>query len=138
MSVNERSTEEVFLDHLKKRKERAREEDILEDYARDAIFLTSLGVLRGHDGARYLVRRFENRLPMANIDYNTKLVFADVAFLEWTADSHHAVVRDGAESFQIRGGKIVIHTIHYTVVPVRKKTTERAEDKVIEFDSRRR
>src|ERR1041385_6367080 len=104
-NVSERSTEEVFLDHLKKRKEGAIEEDIHENYARDAIFLTGLGVLRGHDGARYLARRFENRLPLANVDYNTKLVFGDVAFLEWTADSDLAVVRDGAESLQIRGGK---------------------------------
>jgi hypothetical protein len=40
-----------------------------------------------------------------------------VAFLEWTATCATARVRDGADSFWIRGGRIVAQTIHYTVEP---------------------
>ena len=34
---------------------------------------------------------------------------------EWTADGPTARVRDGADSFVIRDGRIVVQTIHYTV-----------------------
>jgi hypothetical protein len=46
------------------------------------------------------------------------LVDGRFAFLEWTADSGHARVGDGAGSFVIEDGWIVAQTIHYTVEPV--------------------
>ena len=42
----------------------------------------------------------------------------EVGYLEWTADGPTARVRDGADSFVIRDGRIVAQTIHYTVEPL--------------------
>ena len=43
---------------------------------------------------------------------------SSTAFLEWTASGPTARVRDGADSFVIRDGQIVVETIHYTVEPI--------------------
>jgi hypothetical protein len=47
--------------------------------------------------------------------YKNRLIEGRVAFLEWTSESEHACVRDGADSFVIENGWIVAQTIHYTV-----------------------
>jgi hypothetical protein len=39
-----------------------------------------------------------------------------MAFLEWSATSEQARVEDGADSFLIRHGRILMMTIHYTVI----------------------
>ena len=44
-----------------------------------------------------------------------RLVDGDVAFLEWTVEAEGARVRDGADSFVVRDGRIVAQTSHYTV-----------------------
>lgn len=41
-----------------------------------------------------------------------------MAFLEWSAMSPHAKVTDGADSYLIRNGRIIVQTIHYTVTPL--------------------
>ncbi len=53
--------------------------------------------------------------PGAKFTYHRKLVEGDVGFLEWSRESEHAVIRDGADSYVIREGKIVAQTIHYRV-----------------------
>jgi hypothetical protein len=73
------------------------------------------GIFRGREGARELARLLERELPQAPYVYTNRLVEGRVAFLEWTAESGHACVRDGADSFLIEDGWIVAQTIHYTV-----------------------
>lgn len=111
-----RSAEEVFKDHLHLGREGVAEEDLPRNYSRDVVILSRRGIHRGHDGLLELARLLRQELPDAKIDYRTALVEGDVAFLEWTADSAGAHVRDGADSFLIREGLIVAQTIHYTVV----------------------
>jgi hypothetical protein len=54
-------------------------------------------------------------LPEGKFDYYNVLVDGEIAFLEWKGFSGHKEVREGADSFVIRGGKIVAQTIHYKV-----------------------
>jgi len=93
------------------------EEDIQQNYAEDVIILTGVGTFRGHDGIRQTAANLHHYQPNATYFYRTKRVEDDIAFLEWTSESTVGNVRDGADSFVIRDGKIVAQTIHYTVTP---------------------
>ena len=107
----------VFENHLRVSTEGSVEEDLLWNYAPDLVVLTGHGVYRGHDGLRQLAELLRRELPNCTYEYHTRLVEGDVAFLEWTARADGARVDDGADSYVIRNGRIVVQTIHYTVTP---------------------
>lgn len=111
----DRSTQEVFDDHLWHRQEQGVEPD-LHNYAEDAVILTGYGVFHGHDGVRESARRLHEQLVKGTYHYTTRLVSKDAAFLEWTADSEGGRVEDGVDSFVIRDGHIQVQTIHYRLV----------------------
>lgn len=112
-----RTPEHVFRDHLRLGLAGTAEEDLGRNYAEDVVALTSGGVFRGHDGIRELSRLLREQLPNCSFRYRTQLVEGDLAFLEWTATSDLGEVRDGADSYVIRDGRIVAQTIHYTIEP---------------------
>ncbi len=117
MGKDSRSARDVFEDHLREGRQGSVEEDLTRNYAQDVVLLTGRGVCRGHDGVRELNRLLQEELPSATYEYRTQLVEGEVAFLEWEARSENARVRDGADSYLIRDGRIIAQTIHYTVVP---------------------
>jgi hypothetical protein len=110
-----RAPAEVFEDHLRLAQQHAAEEDIERNYAPDCVALTGRGVFRGHSGIRQLARMLEDELPEGRWHYRVQLVEGRAAYLEWSADAGDAVVEDGADSFVIENGQIVVQTIHYTV-----------------------
>ena len=112
-----RSTREVFEDHLAKRLAGDDEGDLALNYDDDVVLLTGSGVFRGKDGVRRCLGRLLDELPCFRYEYRTRLAEGEVAFLEWSARCPTAGVEDGADSFLIRGGRIVAQTIHYTVHP---------------------
>lgn len=110
-----RSAEEVFEDHLRLAREHRFDEDIERNVSPDIVVLERRGIFRGRDGVRELAWLLEEELPKAPYAYKNRLVEGRVAFLEWTAETDHSRVRDGADSFVIEQGWIVAQTIHYTV-----------------------
>jgi hypothetical protein len=112
-----RSPRDVFEDHLRTSTEGTVEDDIERNYAPTVVILSSDGVRRGHDGLREQAAKLERELPNCTFYYGTRLVEGEVAFLEWTADADGARVRDGADSYLVRDGRIIAQTIHYTVEP---------------------
>jgi hypothetical protein len=112
-----RSPEEVFDDHLQLAAEHRFDEDIARNVAPDCVILERRGIFHGRDGALELARILEEELPAAPYVYTNRLVSGRIAFLEWTAETDTARVRDGADSFVIEDGWIVAQTIHYTVEP---------------------
>jgi hypothetical protein len=112
-----RSTREVLDDHLELARRGAIEEDLERNYSRDVVFLIADGIYRGHVGARELASRLAEELPMARFDYIAVLTDGEVGFLEWAAEAESAIVTDGADSYVIRGGKIMAQTIHYSLIP---------------------
>jgi hypothetical protein len=122
-SPSTRTAKEVFDDHLRESKDGSVENDFERNYAQDVLLLTGCGVFRGRDGLMYLADLLEKQLPGAQFEYSVRLVEDDVAFLEWTATADNGVVKDGADSYVFRNGRIVAQTIHYTVTP----TSPRAE-----------
>jgi hypothetical protein len=112
-----RSARSVFEDHLRLAGDHRWDEDIDRNFAADCVVLARSGPLHGHDGLRELVKSLEEDLPGAPYTYTTQLVEGRLAFLEWTAETENARVRDGADSFLVEDGLIVAQTIHYTVEP---------------------
>lgn len=115
--LRRRSTKDVFEDHLRLAGEHRFEDDIGRNVSPDCVVLERRGVFRGRDGVRELARLLSEELPNAPYTYTNVLCNGRIAFLEWTAESDHARVRDGADSFVIEDGWIVAQTIHYTVEP---------------------
>ena len=111
----ERSTADVFEDHLRLAAEQRFAEDLARNVSPSCVVLERRGVFRGHAGVRELARLLEEELPGGGYTYTNKLVEGRMAFLEWTAEVEGARVRDGADSFLIERGWIVAQTIHYTV-----------------------
>lgn len=113
--LRRRSAEDVFEDHLRLAGEHRFEEDIERNVSPDIGVLERRGIFRGRDGVRELARLLEQELPKAPYVYKNRLLEGRVAFLEWTAETDHSRVRDGADSFVIEQGWIVAQTIHYTL-----------------------
>ena len=90
------------------------EGDIKENFATDVIILSSYGVFKGHEGVRDSAARLAKDLGEAKFIYNHTQIEANYAFLEWSAKQGKNGVRDGADSFVIEDGKIVLQTIHYS------------------------
>ena len=113
--VAERLPLEVFEEHLRLSNEGQFEKDINENFDPECVILTFKGVYRGHEGIRTLAKRLSAELPGAKFRYEAVLVEGDVGFLAWSAEANGVMVRDGADSFVFRRGKIVAQTIHYTL-----------------------
>jgi SnoaL-like domain len=113
--LRSRSAAEVFEEHLRLANQHQFEADIERNVSPDIVILERRGVFRGREGAKELARLLEQELPGAPYVYTNRLVEGRLAFLEWTAQTEHAYVRDGADSFVIENGWIVAQTIHYTV-----------------------
>ena len=110
-----RTPREVLDDHLSLAASGDWRTDLERNVADDVVVLTGFGLFTGRDQVRVLAELLEAQLPEATFEYTTVLVHGDVAFVEWRADGPTTRVRDGADSFVIRDGKIVAQTIHYTV-----------------------
>jgi hypothetical protein len=112
-----RSTRAVFEDHLRKRRSGDLEADLAANYADEVTLLTGAGVYRGKDGVRRCAEVLWRQLPCPRYRYQLRLVEGEMAFLVWSARCPTAWVEGGADSFLIRGGKILIQTIQYTARP---------------------
>jgi len=112
-----RKPKEVFEDHLKIRKNGhdAIEKDISRNYSDNILIFTSFGIFHGKDGLRKCAAKLRRELPCTDYDYITNLVRGEIAYLEWKVDCGSHYVDDGADTFLIKNGKIVLQTIHYTV-----------------------
>jgi hypothetical protein len=110
-----RTTTDVLQDHLVKRLVGDVDGDIAANFADDILILSSFGVFKGRDGVRESAATLQRLVGEAVFHYNRTLIEGDYGFLDWSAESDHTVVRDGADSFVVEGGKIVLQTIHYTV-----------------------
>lgn len=110
-----RTTTEVFEDHLARRLVGDTEGDIKNNYSEDVVLLTGTGAFEGHDGVRKSAKQLEEYVGSIPYEYNHTLIKGDYAFLEWTAKGDGRAVTDGADSFVVKDGKIILQTIHYTV-----------------------
>jgi len=91
-------------------------DEIVADYADDAVFITPAGVKRGKDGIRAAFTQLIADVPDAAWELKTHIHEDDVLFLEWTADAAATRVEDGIDTFVFRDGQIRVQTIRYTLL----------------------
>jgi ketosteroid isomerase-like protein len=91
-------------------------EDIVADYADDAILIVQKQVYRGKDGARQVFIQLLSDVPQAQWELET--AFADdVLYLEWKATGGGRKVENGVDTFVFKDGMIRVQTVVYTVQP---------------------
>ena len=90
-------------------------DEIVADYADDAVFITPGGVQRGKDGIRAAFTQMLADVPSAAWDLKTQIYEDDVLFLEWAADAAATFVEDGIDTFVFRNGLIRVQTVRYTL-----------------------
>jgi hypothetical protein len=115
-AAGRRSAQEVIEDHLRRWTGGDIEGDIENNHAEEVILLTAAGPHHGADGVRLLARILADDLPDAGFEIAPPVIEKDYAYVEWKARGAGGHIKDGVESFVIRGGKIAARTLHYTVV----------------------
>jgi ketosteroid isomerase-like protein len=90
-------------------------DEIVADYADDAVFITPAGVQRGKDGVRAAFTQLLADVPNAAWNLKTETYEGDVLFLEWAADAAQTRVEDGIDTFVFSDGLIRVQTVRYTV-----------------------
>jgi ketosteroid isomerase-like protein len=109
-----RSPEEVFQHHAQALGAGDLDE-IVADYADDAVFITPAGVRRGKDGVREGFTQLLADVPNAAWSLKTQIYENDVLFLEWSADAGATSVDDGIDTFIFSDGLIRLQTVRYTL-----------------------
>jgi uncharacterized protein (TIGR02246 family) len=109
-----RTPEEIFQHHAQALGAGDLDE-IVADYADDAVFITPAGVRRGKDGIRAAFTQLLADVPDATWDLKTQIYQDDVLFLEWAADAAATRVEDGIDTFVFRDGLIRVQTVRYTL-----------------------
>ncbi len=109
-----RTPEEVFQHHARALGAGDLDE-IVADYADDAVFITPAGVRRGKDGIREAFTQLLADVPNASWELKTQTYEDDVLFLEWAATSAATKVEDGIDTFIFRDGLIRLQTVRYTL-----------------------
>lgn len=107
--------EEVFDHHIKALVARDLDE-LVADYADDAVLITAAGVARGKDGIRAAFAKLSDALSDAVFDVKTRIFDGDVLLLEWVLDSPGAHV-DGCDTFLFGDGKIRAQTVSQVYQP---------------------
>lgn len=114
-----RTTAEIFNDHLDRASRGDVRGDIDTNFAPDCVLLTTYGRFDGHEGVRAAADLLDRQVPEATYEYTQRSVYGEIAFLEWRAVGRNSRIKDGADSFLVRDGRIQVMTIHYTVEPLR-------------------
>jgi predicted SnoaL-like aldol condensation-catalyzing enzyme len=89
--------------------------EIVADYADDAVFITSSGIMRGKEGVRAAFTQLLGDLPNASWALKTQIFDGDLLFLEWAAESEATQADDGVDTFVFRDGLIRAQTVRYSV-----------------------
>ena len=106
-----KSTNDV-LDHHLKAIEQGNVDEVLSDYAPDAILFRGDGIFKGLDAIKPVLEKFifEFQTPGATTKTKQRFVAGDYAYMLWTGETADHVYELAADTFVIRNGKIVIQS----------------------------
>jgi hypothetical protein len=110
-----RTPEEVFAHHAAALGAENLE-DIVSDYADDAVLVVQRTVYRGRNGTREVFTQLLRDVPQATWELDSTFV-DDVLYLEWRAQGGGRRIDDGIDTFVFGEGRIRVQTIRYTVQP---------------------
>jgi ketosteroid isomerase-like protein len=85
-------------------------EEIMTDYAVDAVLVTAAGVVRGRDAIRAGFGQLLTTMPNIAWASSAQVSAGDTVLLEWTADAGTVAVDDGVDTFVVRDGLIQSQT----------------------------
>lgn len=91
-------------------------DELVADYADDAVLITAAGVARGRAGIRAAFGQLAGALSAADFAVKTTVYEGELLLLEWTLDSPAARV-DGVDTFVFGDGLIRVQTISQSVHP---------------------
>jgi hypothetical protein len=111
-----RSPQEVFAHHAQALGAEDLDE-IVADYADDALFITPSGTLRGKEGVRQGFVQLLGDVPQATWELKTTVYADDVLLLEWSAEGGGNRIEDAVDTFVFRDGQIRVQTVRYVVQP---------------------
>jgi len=94
-------------------------DEIVTDFADDAVMITPTGAKYGKDGVREAFSQLLADLPEASWHVKKQIMADDLVLLEWTADAARSRAEDGIDTLLIRDGLIRAQTVHYTLQPTR-------------------
>jgi ketosteroid isomerase-like protein len=95
-------------------------DQVMIDYADEAVFYTPDGPVRGAVAIREAFRRiFADVFPRegSTLELRQRLAEEDVAYIVWSAETPTARIPIGTDTFVIRNGKILMHTFAAHFVP---------------------
>lgn len=95
-------------------------EGILADYTDDSVIIGPEGAVRGRDAIREMFAGFLATLfkpGTFSLEADTVHVEGDIAFVLWHASCQGAEIPFAADTFVIKGGKIVVQTFAPKVEP---------------------
>lgn len=92
-------------------------DEIVADYADDAVMIGPAGVVHGKEGVREAFRQLLADLPDAAWDVKKQTYAGDVLLLEWAADAAESRADDGVDTIFFRDGMIQAMTVRYTLRP---------------------
>jgi ketosteroid isomerase-like protein len=112
------STEEV-LDHHLAAFGAANMDDILADYADDAMLVTPMGVIKGKDGLKGVFEGLFKEFSHADAKFTMgkKTIDGQVAYITWSADTAENAYELATDTFLIVEGKIVAQTFAGKITP---------------------
>lgn len=90
-------------------------DEIVVDFADDAVVITPAGAKCGKDGIREAFAQLIADLPDAAFTAKSQVYGDDVLLLEWTADAAESRAVDGVDTFVFQDGLIRVQTVHYTL-----------------------
>jgi hypothetical protein len=123
--LTQRTTEEVFFDHLELRRLGRLEDDIKRNYDESVIIISNVGTFFGHDGVRHSAQLLRLLLPTLNYKFDTLLMRGRIAFEEWEAKASDVEVHNGIDAFVIKDGKIKVQTIWYESEAIQKPASRK-------------
>ena len=90
-------------------------DEIVADFADDAVVITPTGAKRGQDGIREAFAQLFADLPDATFTAKSQVFGNDVILVAWTADAAGSRADDGVDTFVLRDGMIRVQTVYYTL-----------------------
>lgn len=92
-------------------------DEVMSDFAEDALYITTNKVIRGRENIRIL---YDSHFKSLEKDSQSKIISetmeGEIVFFEWTFESPTVKISDGVDTFIIRDGYIVAQTMRSTAI----------------------
>ena len=111
-----RTPQEVFSAHLAALAKRD-VSLILQDFADDAIVISSQGALEGLAGIEAFYTAALGGLPDIDITITSSVFGGDALLARWTGKASAGAINDGVDTFVFSEGKITLQATWFTIEP---------------------